>query len=140
MAVAAGITVELPLRGAGFDSTLAVTLQTVNPNRVRIWQKGVTCPFEKAGIYKIEASENGADAKGLREDAFSFFQGRAINIAEDVFSPFYHRVASTARAVVPHWLLFAEMDPLGAITGRTFPASMPAQSVNANHWYDTQCW
>lgn len=100
MAVAAGITVELPLRGAGFDSTLAVTLQTVNPNRVRIWQKGVTCPFEQAGIYKIEASENGAVAKGLREDAFSFFQGRAINIAEDVFSPFYHRVASTARAVV----------------------------------------
>ena len=136
LAVAAGIPVELPLRGAGFDSTAVSTLRKVNPHGVRIWRDDVPCPFEQAGIYAIEASEKGAVAKGLREDAFSFYQGRSINIAEDVFSPFYHRVASTVRAVAPHWLLFAEMDPLGAMTGRTFPASMPAQSVNASHWYD----
>ncbi|MBY0412327.1 MAG: hypothetical protein K2Q97_19855, partial [Burkholderiaceae bacterium] len=33
-------------------------------------------------------------------------------------------------------LLMAEMDPLGSMTGRTFHAEMPLQSVNASHWYD----
>ena len=47
-----------------------------------------------------------------------------------------HSVARTIRAVAPHWLLLAEMDPFGAMSGRVFPASMPAQSVNASHWYD----
>ena len=45
-------------------------------------------------------------------------------------------MARTFRAIAPHWLLMAEMDPFGAMSGRAFPASMPAQSVNASHWYD----
>lgn len=136
LAVAAGLPVNLPVRADNFDANAEVTWQTVNPAGIRIWRDGADCPFAKAGIYTIEDSLEGPRAKALNELAFSHFQGRAVDIAEDVFSPFYHRVASTIRAIAPHWLLMAEMDPLGAMTGRCFPASMPAQSVNASHWYD----
>ena len=136
LAVAAGVTLDLPVRGNSFDSQVTASLQTVNPQGIRIWRDGVLCPFAQAGIYAIEASEKGAAVTALKEDAFSQYQGRTLNIADDVFGPFFHRVARTIRASAPHWLLMAEMDPFGAMSGRTFPAGMPAQSVNASHWYD----
>ena len=145
LAVAAGMTLDLPVRGLNFDPKAETTWQTVNPQGIRIWRDGVVCPFAQAGIYAIDASKaseaadassGGAVAVALKENAFTQFQGRTLNIAEDVFSPFYHRVAQTFRAIAPHWLLMAEMDPFGAMSGRAFPASMPAQSVNASHWYD----
>ena len=136
LAVAAGMTLDLPARDHSFDPCAATAVQTVNPQGVRIWRDGVLCPFAQAGIYAIEATGDGPVIQALNEAAFSQFQGRAINIASDVFEPFYHRVASTIRAIAPHWLLLAEMDPFGAMSGRTFPAGMPAQSVNASHWYD----
>ena len=136
LAVAAGLTVELPVRGNSFRSDADVTWQTINPDGVRIWQDNATCPFAQAGIYQIEGSANGPAARGLNELVFSHYKGRALDIAEDIFSPFYHRVAGTIRAIAPHWLLLAEMDPFGAMTGRKLPASMPAESVNASHWYD----
>jgi Cellulase (glycosyl hydrolase family 5)/Glycoside hydrolase family 5 C-terminal domain len=136
LAVASGITIDLPVRGNSFDPRSDMTSQTVNSQGIRIWRDGVACPFEQAGIYAIEASSKGVVATALKEDAFRHYQGRTLQIAEDIFAPFYHRVASALRAVGPHWLLMAEMDPLGAMLGRTFPADMPAQSVNATHWYD----
>ena len=136
LAVAAGVPLELPVRGPGFDPKAETSWQTVNPLGVSIWRQGAPCPFAQAGIYALEASEKGTVAIGLKELAFSQYQGRALDIAEDVFEPFYHRVACTIRAIAPHWLVFAEMDPFGAMLGRTFAAGMPAQSVNASHWYD----
>ena len=136
LAVAAGVTLDLPLRGSTFDPQAETVLKTVNPQGIRIWRDDVPCPFAQAGIYAVEATRDGTVVTALKEDAFSHFQGRALNVSDDVFSPFYHRVARTIRAVAPHWLLLAEMDPFGAMSGRAFPASMPAQSVNASHWYD----
>jgi Cellulase (glycosyl hydrolase family 5)/Glycoside hydrolase family 5 C-terminal domain len=136
LAVAAGMTVKIPVRGNSFKAEAEVTWQTINPDCVRIWQDNAICPFAQAGIYEIEKSTNGRAAKALNEKAFNQYKGRELNIAEDIFSPFYHRVASTIRAIAPHWLLMAEMDPFGAMTGRNLPTSMPEQSVNASHWYD----
>ena len=136
LAVAAGVPLDLPVRGQSFDPHAATAMQTVNPRGIRIWRDGVDCPFAQAGIYAVESTDSGPLVVALKEAAFSHYQGRAINIASDVFEPFYHRVASTLRAIAPHWLLLAEMDPFGAMSGRTFPTGMPAQSVNASHWYD----
>ena len=136
LAVAAGLTLKLPLRNNSFDPAAPLATQTINPNGVRIWRAGATCPFEQAGIYAVTSTSNGPVATALKEDAFSHVEGRPIDIANDVFAPFYRRVASTVRAVAPNWLLMAEMDPLGAMMGRRFPADMPAQSVNCSHWYD----
>ena len=139
LAVASGASIELPVRGASFNPSAATTTQTVNPRGVRIWREGVACPFAQAGIYAMDDSDTpGATptARALIENAFMEFEGRPLETANDIFGPFYHRVARTIRAHAPHWLLMAEMDPLGAMTGRTFPAEMPLQSVNASHWYD----
>ena len=136
LAVAAGLTIELPVRGASFDASAPNTWQEVNPEGIRIWHDGVACPFEIAGIYALEFTADYAVTTAIKEDAFTQFNGRALNIADDIFSPFYHRVANAIRAVQPRWLLLAEMDPFGAMSGRKFPADMPAQSVNASHWYD----
>lgn len=132
LAVAAGVPVELPVRGPSFNPAAPLTWQVANPQGVRIWRDGVQCPFAEAGIYAVE----GTAAVPLKESAFTQYQGRSLDIASDIFAPFYHRVARTIRAYAPHWLVFAEMDPFGAMSGRTFPADMPAQSVNASHWYD----
>jgi hypothetical protein len=145
LAAAAGLPVELPLRGSSFDPQAgAVAWQVANPKGVRIWREGVRCPFEQAGIYAIETASEGPGApspaaRALKEDVFTRFNERPLDIANDIFGPFYHRVAQTLRTPgvgAPHWLLFAEMDPIGAMTGRTFPSDMPTQSVNASHWYD----
>ena len=136
LAVAAGLPVELPVRGSSFDPAAPVTWQTANPQGIRIWRDGVPCPFAQAGIYAVENLLQGAVAIPLKENAFNHFENRSLDIANDIFGPFYHRVARTIRAIAPHWLLLAEMDPFGAMSGRTFPADMPAQSVNASHWYD----
>ncbi len=136
LAVAAGVPRELPVRDTSFEVNAKIGWQTVNPKGVRIWRDGVLCPFAQAGIYAVENLDKEHRIVALTEDAFSHFQGQRLDIANDVFAPFYHRVACTIRAIAPHWLLMAEMDPLGAMTGRPFPASMPAQSVNASHWYD----
>ena len=139
LAVAAGMTLDLPVRGPSFDNQAETTLQTVNPQGIRIWRDAIVCPFAQAGIYAIDAltaPATGAAVIALREDAFTQYQGRSLDIAQDVLAPFYHRVARTIRAIAPHWLLMAEMDPFGAMSGRVFPAGMPAQSVNASHWYD----
>ena len=136
LSVAAGLTVNLPVRGDSFDPFAVMSMQTINRDAVRIWRDGTSCPFEQAGIYAIESTPDGLAAIARDENAFSDYQGRALNVSDDLFAPFYHRVADTIRAVAPHWLLMAEMDPFGAMTGRLFPASMPAQSVNASHWYD----
>ena len=132
LAVARGLPTELPVRPALGMLPQAVLGQLMNPNAVPIWKPGHTCPFEQAGIYALE---NG-HAVALREGAFSHIDGRAHNMSEDAFGPFFRRVAQTLSAVSKHWMLFAELDPFGALSGRTFPQNMPSQSVNASHWYD----
>lgn len=142
LAVAAGLPVELPVRDHSFDpSARAMGWQAANPSGIRIWRDGVQCPFAQAGIYTVEPADTGhhPDARGLKEDVFMRFDGRPLDIANDIFGPFYHRVADMLRdpsVGSPHWLLMAEMDPFGAMAGRTFPSDMPQQSVNASHWYD----
>ena len=136
LAVAAGLTLELPLRDDSFDPNAPLATQTVNRKGIRIWRDDAICPFEQAGIYAIQTTSNSRVATALKEDAFRHVDGHSIDIANDVFAPFYHRVASTVRAIAPHWLLMAEMDPLGTMMGRTFPEDMPVQSVNCSHWYD----
>ncbi|MFC3077758.1 cellulase family glycosylhydrolase [Phenylobacterium terrae] len=105
----------------------------LNPDGVSIWLEGRECPFERAGVYRVE----GGRVVGVDEDVFRVRGERRISISEDGYGPLFHGVAETMRAVNPDWLLFAEIDPLGAAARRRFPSQMPERSVNASHWYDT---
>lgn len=124
--VAQGETRTVPV--VGFDAaTMSMKVthhQTVNADRVRIWREGARDPF--ASAYD----------RGLREDYFTHDGVRAIDPEADFMVPFFNAVADTIRAYRPDWLVFAEMDPFKTFSGATFPPGMPADTVNASHWYD----
>ena len=135
LAVASGLPTPVavlsrdPLTGA-VDTTAR---QQINPNAVSIWAAGKPCPFAQAGIYKVV---NGR-AQAINENAFKLNKnGQAFNISEHAFAPFYARVAQTIRQHQATWILFTEIDPLGAFIGRPFPKQLPGNSANASHWYD----
>ena len=132
LAVARGVPTKLLVRPSLSAPHEPVTSEVINPNAISIWKAGHPCPFEQAGIYVYKQGHLVA----LRETAFSHTDGRAFSISEDAYGPFFHRVAQTLRAISPRWMLFAEMDPFGALSGRSFPQHMPTQSVNTSHWYD----
>ena len=132
LAVARGVPTELPVRPPLGMVSQAGQSELINPQGMPIWKSGHACPFEQAGIYALK---NG-HAVALREGAFTHIDGRAYSVSEDAYGPFFRRVAQTLRAVSKHWLLFAEIDPIGALSGRAFPQKMPPQSVNTSHWYD----
>jgi hypothetical protein len=106
--------------------------KAVNEGRVSIWRKGVSCPFEKAGAYRVTG--NGHEV--LREDFFQIVKGRQVHADADGMAPFFQRVAREIRAVDNDWLVFAELDPFRGITGEGFPPGTPERTVNASHWYD----
>ncbi|MEI6486863.1 MAG: cellulase family glycosylhydrolase [Sphingomonadales bacterium] len=123
LALAAGHTRTLPMVEGG---------ETVmNPDGVSIWLPGHADPFRAAGAWGLDGDGQPA---ALEPDFFRQVGGRAIDLEQDLMRPFYHRVADTIRAVRPDWLLFAEADPFSP--GHGFPAPMPANTVNASHWYD----
>ena len=134
LAIARGIATTVPLLGhdeaTGLPRPRGET--TVNPDGVSIWASGVECPFERAGIYRIE---NGGPV-AVDETAFQRCAGRALDIPNDAFAPLFRKVADTIRRHEPDWSVFAELDPFGTAFGRTFPDDMPERSVNASHWYD----
>jgi hypothetical protein len=131
LSMLAGLPTVVPVLKRGEESQMIVTgQQTMNPDGVRAWLGD--CPFEAAGVYRIENGQ----AVALREDAFSRFQGQPLGLSEDAYGPFFRDVAATMRSVNDGWALFAEMDPYASIARRDFPADLPERTVNASHWYD----
>jgi hypothetical protein len=132
--VARGVPRTIP--ELGFDPAKRkvglVGQNLVNADRVSIWRKGVDCPFEKAGAYRLTG--NGYEV--LREDFFQTVRGRTIDAEHDGMAPFFRRVAAEVRKIDDAWLIFAELDPFKGITGEGFPKGTPERTVNASHWYD----
>lgn len=128
LAMARGLTVTVPLLTRDASGAAVPTdTRIFNANRVSIWREGAACPFEAAGVYRIENGEvvpNGPDLLAT------------LSPSDDAYRPFYHKVAETIRRHQPDWSLFAEMDPFAHISGRRFPADLPERTVNASHWYD----
>ncbi|QGN55669.1 cellulase family glycosylhydrolase [Novosphingobium sp. Gsoil 351] len=135
LALARGCAVSVPVLTRQEDGSAAPTDERVfNPDRVSIWRDGTTCPFEAAGVYRLE----GGAPVALREDAFTARNGRNVKLDDDVFAPFYARVAETIRRRQPAWSVFAEMDAFAHAAGRLFPRELPERVVNASHWYDVR--
>ena len=157
LSVAAGVPTTLavltrdPQTGALDTSTKAL----INAQGISIWRDGMSCPFAAAGIYAIDYDDAQtavgakvpphAHARALNENAFRIaptyapaeeHAAPAYNLAEHAYAPFFAKVSDTIRSHQPAWLLFAEIDPFGALSGRGFPAVMPRDSVNTSHWYD----
>lgn len=131
---ARGVSVSVPyMRKTEQPGTVAPAQELVfNRNRVPIWRDGVVDPFEQAGAWRLE---DGA-ATAVDEDFFRLRNGRRVDVERDFLQPFFAKMAASIRAVREDWLLFAEINPHVIVGGRSFPADMPANSVNASHWYD----
>ncbi|KDP85525.1 hypothetical protein CF70_013290 [Cupriavidus sp. SK-3] len=134
LSLARGIPTEVPLIPSSSDQRgpRSDAMRLLNAPGRSIWVDGASCPFEHAGIYRLERGR----IVPLDEDVFKRVNGRPLDIAEDVFAPFFAEAAIRVRRHREDWLLMAQMDPIGALSGRAFPAAMPCQSVNASHWYD----
>lgn len=128
IAMARGLSVEVPvLTRDAAGAAVPTTTQTFNPAGVSIWREGAACPFEAAGLYRID--DGAAAATG--EDRLA-----SLDPTEDIYRPFFAKVAATIRAHQPGWTLFAEMDVFAHLAGRRFPAGLPERTANASHWYD----
>lgn len=130
LAVASGIARELPVVALGEGE---IGRQRVNESGVSIWLPGRDDPFRTAGAWDVD---DGGAAVALRPDHFRRVAGRDVAMERDYMVPFFDRVARTIRAVREDWLVFAEVDPFGALRGHGFPEGCPERTVNASHWYD----
>lgn len=131
LASASGLCVDVPILGPGSDAPQGTV--KLNPNAVRLWKSGASCPFMAAGIYRIE------DGVPVAVDEEVFRRGpngTRLDVPNHVYGPFFAEIAETIRNIRPDWLLFAELEPFGLLRGHHFPETMPANSVNASHWYD----
>lgn len=131
LAVASGLTRTVPvltLGGHGTDGAVVM-----NPSGVSIWLPGRDDPFRAAGAWDVGAD---GEAVGLRPEHFARVGERQVEMERDYMVPFFHRVADTIRSVRDDWLVFAEVDPFGALRGEGFPDGCPERTVNASHWYD----
>lgn len=133
MAAARGLPVELPILVRDTDGMMTVAdHRPCNPRGLSIWKEGLFCPFEQAGIYRLADGE----LLPMKENAFDRLDGRPLSLSDDCYGPFFHRVAEVIRTQRADWLLFAEMDPYANVKQRPFPEAMPADWINASHWYD----
>jgi hypothetical protein len=134
LAVARGLPTTVPVlkRNPATGAAEPDGERTINPDGVSIWLPGRRCPFEAAGAYRIVDGR----AEALDEDYFRVAGGKPLDICDDGFGPLFHRVAQVIRRHDPTWPVFAEIDPWGLASGRTFPRDMPDNAVNAGHWYD----
>lgn len=132
--VARGIATTIPYHVVNAERSAIVSTHeiVVNEARIPIWTGGDPDPFERAGAWRLE----GKTAAALDEDFFSARGSRPFEVERDFLLPFFHKVAETIRAEREDWLLFAELNPYSLMQGRGFPRGMPANSVNASHWYD----
>jgi len=134
LAIARGVPTRVPWlrRNPETGNAEPAGEQLLNRDGVSIWRDGSTCPFERAGAYRLD----GGRAAPVDEAFFQIRHGRRLDLSDDGYRPLFRQVAETTRRHRPDWLVFAELDPWGAAAGRKYPRDMPARCVNAGHWYD----
>ncbi|ESZ86679.1 MAG: hypothetical protein Q27BB25_12990 [Blastomonas sp. CACIA14H2] len=130
LAAASGLSREVPVVAPGGKE---IGRQIVNSAGVSIWLPGRVDPFRAAGAWDVDATGSPA---ALRQDYFRRVADRQVSMDSDYMAPFFGRVAQTIREIRNDWMVFAEVDPFGALRGHGFPEGCPERTVNASHWYD----
>ena len=130
LAAASGLTRKLPVHALGGGEAGSIR---VNEAGLSVWREGRADPFREAGVLDVDAA---GEPVALLPDHFRRVGARTVDVERDYMVPFFGRVADTIRSIRDDWLVFAEVDPFGAMRGNGFPAGMPERTVNASHWYD----
>lgn len=135
MAAAAGYSRDIEELGfslfKGFSPKRTIT---VNPNKIRVWNKDAEDFWETHGVWGIINEEPVA----LKENYFQKVKDRIVDFTSDYLVPFHKRIAKAVRKYNKNWLLLIENDPSlnGSVRYKGWPKEMPENSVNAFHWYD----
>lgn len=130
LAVASGIPTAID-HAKSSDPILVSKL--INPNGVSIWLSGRADPFKANGAWDTDSN---GQAIALQPDYFCTREGSSAQSVSGYMEEFFRNVAGTVQSVRPDWLIFAEMSPFSSVYRDGFPKNMPAQTVNASHWYD----
>ncbi|KDO25237.1 hypothetical protein SPRG_09484, partial [Saprolegnia parasitica CBS 223.65] len=104
------------------------TVKLIKCHGKRAWRDGVTCIWERLGLYEMDARTQRPVLR--RPQHFA-----NMDFGVDCYIPFANMYANAIRAVMPHMILFIEMPPLEFIS-TPFPTISIPRSVNATHWYD----
>ncbi len=131
-----GYTIELPdlklsvLRGGYVPSKT----KEVNKNKVSIWLPNTPGdPFQLEGAWSLTKDGTPFIEKN---DFFQMVKGKQIDFDRDYMIPFIRKVGEKIQAVRSDWMVFAEREAADGIMKPNWNASLPANSVNATHWYD----
>lgn len=127
LASAQGLAVEVQSKLATSHEDTRFTTVLLNAAQKSIWLPGVACPFERAGIYRIENGQ----AHAVQEGAFA-----ALDKRVHALHPFLTKAFDLLQGIRSDWLLFAQTGPLEALRGEGLPEGLPSGTVHACHWYD----
>jgi len=130
MLAASGASVKVPVYTPWTKGWMVVGRKVLNPNGISIFREGYTCPWKQAGVWAGEAG----DAKLLRPDHFSLFNGRPARFADDFLKPFILRFAERMKEADRPVLFFIEGIPHG--DNFSWGKDDPPNMVNAFHHYD----
>ncbi|MDF3818329.1 cellulase family glycosylhydrolase [Leptospira sp. 96542] len=132
-----GHTVDLPylslsVMKGGFVPTKTVA---VNKNKISIWLPNTPGdPFQLEGAYKITKDDTPFIEKN---DFFQVVNGKKIDFDRDYLLPFARRVGERIQSIREDWMVFIEREAVDAFTKPYLNGTVPKNSVNAAHWYDT---
>jgi len=130
MLAASGQAVKVPVYTPWLKGWRTTGSKIINPYGISLFKEGFSCPWKQAGVWAGEAS----DAKLLKPDHFSAYQGRPVRFTDDFLKPFMlkfiERMQETERPV----LFFIEGVPHGE--NPSWSGEEGSNTVNAFHHYD----
>ena len=130
MLAASGKPVEVPVYTPWLKGWKVKGRQIINPQGLSLFREGYTCPWKQAKVW----SGKGDDAKLLKPDHFSKFQGRPIHFTDDFVKPFTIRFIESMNEEKRPLLYFIEGVP--HVESPSWGKEDPQNSVNAFHHYD----
>jgi hypothetical protein len=105
--------------------------ETVNPQKVSLFNEGYSCVWRQAGIWEIDTS---GQPVLLKPNYFNEINGKIVNFNQDYFIPFVQRYTKMVRDIEKDAMIFIETVP--DTHSPEHAAGELANSVYASHWYD----
>ena len=102
----------------------------INPNGISLFKEGFSCPWKQAGVWTGDAG----DAKLLKPDHFSTYQGRPVSFIDDFFKPFMNKFMERIQEADRPLLFFIEGIPSGEHP--SWGREESQNVINAFHHYD----
>ncbi|MDR2953258.1 MAG: cellulase family glycosylhydrolase [Treponema sp.] len=134
MLAASGYAVKVPLYSAISFGKMISGYETFNPERVSLFKEGRSCPWKLAGVW----ADGSGEARLLRGNHFSQYQGRRPVFADDFLKPFIIKYINAMKETDRRSFFFIEGTP-NSQKEESHPSwgkDDPDNIINAFHWYD----